>query len=237
MRGSRGERAARERGIARWASLPLFLAALLVASAATASVWTFDAPSEDLPLSEEEIAKRRAADDYSDGETEATADEKALLAERARAEEDFVEAHSPPALHSAADGAIALPAILESIGLDTLTKDAFPRMRLAASKEESKFEEAYLTDGSAELLVSWQVWPNDLNASMAIPPRSEVTDLSSGGKLATTQADLLKIQTAEARRYDGTYLVSVVLIDDEPGELALVEGLGTAVLQRLYESR
>src|SRR5690606_25018548 len=110
-------------------------------------------------------------------------------------------------------------------------------MRLAAWKEESKFEEAYLTDGSAELLVSWQVWPKDLNASMAIPPGSEVTDLSSGGKLATTQADLLKIQTAEARLYDGTYLVSVVLIDDEPGELALVEGLGTAVLQRLYESR
>lgn len=97
-------------------------------------------------------------------------------------------------------------------------------MRLADVKEEAGLEEAYFTDGSSELLVSWQVWPKNVDPSIAIPAGSDVSDIGDGIRLATMKADLLKIQTTEARLFDGEYLVSVVLIDEKPGDLRVVEG-------------
>lgn len=238
MRGPNGRKLGKGKGMARWAPLPALVAVVVMATAAAGTVWSFDPPSEELPLSDQEISSRKAIHGYSDGEAEPPPEEKARVAELAKAERQFVESHSPAALYEATEAsAEILPPVLRSIGLDSLTNDVFPEMRLAESRADSEFEEAYLTDGSAELLVSWQVWPRDLDASIAIPPGSEVTVLPDGSKLAITEADLLKIQTTEARFYDGTYLVSVVLIDDEPGEIEVIKNLGAEVLERIHHAR
>lgn len=181
-----------------------------------------------------EPAKAVSTTKWTDDDPPPSAQERRFIKQRSELERQRVEANSPAVVHETAqDSNVELPETLDAVELRQLASEAFPDMVLGRIRVEGTYEEAFFTDGSATLMVSWQVWPPQIDHSIAIPEGSEVREVEPGLELISTEADLLAIQTTEARVFDGTRLVSVSLADDKRRDIDLIERLALELADRI----